>query len=84
MSNARMIEQRMSPPEISHHPILHSCQYYKVDLRTHLLCINCNMLALLDKDDSGVLLVKLRKGHELKLKCIAKKVVKGYVLTMTM
>lgn len=42
------------------------------------------MLALLDKDDSGVLLVKLRKGHELKLKCIAKKVVKGYVLTMTM
>ncbi|KAL0144672.1 DNA-directed RNA polymerase [Mucor lusitanicus] len=28
---------------------------------------------LQDKDDSGVLLVKLRKGHELKLKCIAKK-----------
>ncbi|CDH51848.1 rna polymerase rpb3 rpb11 dimerization domain-containing protein [Lichtheimia corymbifera JMRC:FSU:9682] len=26
-----------------------------------------------DKDDPGVLLAKLRKGHELKLKCIAKK-----------
>ncbi|KAF7721397.1 45 kDa subunit of RNA polymerase II [Apophysomyces ossiformis] len=29
---------------------------------------------LQDKNDSGILLVKLRKGHELKLKCIAKKV----------
>ncbi|KAG0164620.1 45 kDa subunit of RNA polymerase II [Apophysomyces sp. BC1034] len=28
---------------------------------------------LQDKNDSGILLVKLRKGHELKLKCIAKK-----------
>ncbi|KAG1440219.1 hypothetical protein G6F56_012010 [Rhizopus delemar] len=28
---------------------------------------------LQDKDNPGVLLVKLRKGHELKLKCIAKK-----------
>ncbi|SAL99784.1 hypothetical protein [Absidia glauca] len=26
-----------------------------------------------DKNDTGILLVKLRKGHELKLKCIAKK-----------
>ncbi|KAI7862634.1 RNA polymerase Rpb3/Rpb11 dimerization domain-containing protein [Spinellus fusiger] len=26
-----------------------------------------------DKNDAGILLVKLRKGHELKLKCIAKK-----------
>ncbi|KAI8068272.1 RNA polymerase Rpb3/Rpb11 dimerization domain-containing protein [Gongronella butleri] len=28
---------------------------------------------LQDKNDTGILLVKLRKGHELKLKCIAKK-----------
>ncbi|KAI7860485.1 RNA polymerase Rpb3/Rpb11 dimerization domain-containing protein [Circinella umbellata] len=28
---------------------------------------------LQDKNDAGVMLVKLRKGHELKLKCIAKK-----------
>ncbi|ORX51656.1 RNA polymerase Rpb3/Rpb11 dimerization domain-containing protein [Hesseltinella vesiculosa] len=26
-----------------------------------------------DKNDTGILLVKLRKGHEIKLKCIAKK-----------
>ncbi|CAO3679935.1 unnamed protein product [Rhizopus microsporus] len=39
---------------------LHSHQYSKRQKRK-------------DKDDSGVLLVKLRKGHELKLKCIAKK-----------
>lgn len=62
--------------ETFHHLILHICQFYKV---RHLEELHkfCHLFKciVLDKDDSGVLLVKLRKGHELKLKCIAKKVI---------
>lgn len=69
-----MIEQNMSPVEIWYHPIHPLFLWYKVSCNV----IGSNPIAdkymiQIDKDDPGVLLAKLRKGHELKLKCIAKK-----------
>lgn len=64
-------------------PILLISPFYKVKISIYASAREKSKFVLksfffflrisLDKDDTGVLLVKLRKGHELKLKCIAKK-----------